>query len=123
MPTRERRTRRSKYTGPALSLQLQACAERSGVDAMVLANHDGLVVASSPWNEEKCAQVAAHFTHVKAHQFRVDTLRGYGAPRTVSARGFRAGDEHLVVCAIGCPTANTVPELYTAINGIRRILG
>jgi hypothetical protein len=123
MRKRERRVRRSPYTGAALSLQLQACAERSGVEAMILASRDGLVVASSPWNHDSTEQIAAQLSHVQTHQFRVDTVREAGAPpRTIAARGFDVGDEQMVVCAVGCPTESTVGELYLAMGGIKRIL-
>ena len=123
MQKRERRVRRSHFKGPALSLQLQACAERSGVEAMILASRDGLVVASSPWRETSTEHIAAQLSRVDVHQFRVDTIRETGEPpRTIAARGFDVGDEQLVVCAVGCPTEDTVGELYRAMGGIKRIL-
>lgn len=122
MRKNERRLRRSHLKGPALSLQLQACTERSGVDAMILADGDGLVVASSAWNDDSTEQIAAQMANVGVHQFRVATLREGGLPRTVAARGFQAGEQELVVCAVGCPTERTLGELYAAIGGIQRIL-
>lgn len=124
MPKRERRTHRSNQTGPALRLQLAACAARSGVEAMILANQDGLVVASSPWNDASTEHIAAHLARVETHQFRVGTVRTDGLPaQTVAARGFDAGDVNLVVCAVGCPTDKMVDEMYRAMGGIKRILG
>ena len=123
MRKRERRVRRSNQMGTALSFQLEACASRSGVEAMILANRDGLVVASSPWNPESTEVVAAQLARVQTHQFRVGTVRAQGsAPRTISARGFDVGDEELVVCAVGCPTTKMVGEIYEAIGGIKRIM-
>jgi len=90
---------------------------------MVLASRDGLVVASSPWNQDATEQVAAHLSEVHAHQFRVSTLRREGgAPCTMAARGFDADDEGLVLCAVGCPTERMVGEMYQAMGGIKRIL-
>lgn len=124
MPRRERRIRRSNSTGRALTFQLQTCAERSGVDAMILADAQGLVVASSPWHDDATAGIAATLANIQEHQFRVVTVRDEsGPPRTIAARGFQAGEERLVVCAVGCPSSQTVDELYTAMGGIRRILG
>ncbi len=118
----ERRVRRSHHTGLALSMQLQACAERSGVDAMILADGNGLVVASSEWNDDATEHVAAQLSSVSTHQFRVLTLQGAGMTRTVAARGFRVGDQELVVGAVGRPTQDIVGEMYTAMGGVSRIL-
>lgn len=123
MRKRERRVRRSNQLGTALSLQLEACATRSGVEAMILASREGLVVASSPWNSESTEHIAAQLARVQTHQFRVGTVRTDGsAPRTVSARGFDAGDEELVVCAVGNPSRAMVDEMYLAMGGIKRML-
>lgn len=118
----ERRVRRSPHTGPALSMQLQACAERSGIDAMILADSNGLVVASSEWSHDAAEHVAAQLSGISTHQFRVLTFQGAGMTRTVAARGFRVGDQELVVGAVGRPTQDIVGEMYTAMGGVTRIL-
>lgn len=90
---------------------------------MILASRDGLVVASSPWQQDASDHIAAQLARVQSHQFRVATVREQGErPRTVAARGFEVGGEHLVLCAVGCPTDKTVGEMYRAMDGIERIL-
>ena len=61
---KERRTQRSEQVGAALTYQMQACAERAGLAAMLLAERGGTLVASSRWSAEDCAAVALPFVEV-----------------------------------------------------------
>ena len=120
---KERRRRRSTILGTALRYQLEACAERAGLHAMLLASHDGLVVASSPWNEEHGEEIAAGLGGMQPHQFVVRRVHDHGVPpNTISARGFEVEGERLVMCAVGDPGGAAVSEIYRAMDGVSRIL-
>jgi len=121
----ERRRRRSPLLGTALHYQLDACAERAGLHAMLVASPDGLLVASSRNTSglEMDEQIAVHVADVHPHQLVVRHVREpESPPRTVTARGFEVDGQRLVVCAVGRPSASAVDEIYRAMGGVSRIL-
>ncbi|MCU0692318.1 MAG: hypothetical protein MUF54_13040 [Polyangiaceae bacterium] len=119
----ERRIRRSDEVDAALSYQMQACAERGGLTAMVLAERGGKVVASSRWDADDCATVAQSLAGVDTARLVVRTQRAdHAEPRVVTARGFAAHGRELVLCAVGQPNDRVLRELYTAMQAVARIM-
>jgi len=118
----ERRIQRSNIKSSVLTYQLQACKERSGVEAVLLTSQEGFLVASSEGQDHLGESIAASLCQVQPHQFRIASIRQETRTKTIAARGFQFGEQALVVSAVGCPTENTVKELYTAMGGIQRIL-
>jgi hypothetical protein len=120
---KERRRQRSTILSTALRYQLEACAERAGLRAMLLASHDGLLVASSPWKDEYGEEIAARIGGVHPHQFVVRHVQEQGIPpSTIAARGFEVDGQRLVMCAVGNASASAVDEIYQAMGGVSRIL-
>jgi len=117
----ERRTRRSNDCGTALGYQLTACAERAGVELMLIASADGLVVASSGGERVDSEEVAARLASLSLCAESHGEL--WRPDRSVAARGFDLDGEALIVCAAGPDTVGAEQELGNAIRGARRILG
>jgi hypothetical protein len=117
----ERRSRCSNDFGTALGYQLTACAERAGVELMLIASADGLVVAASDGDEGDSEEVAARLAALSLCTESHGELWRPG--RTVAARGFELDGEALIVCAAGRDTSAAEHELVNAIRGARRILG
>jgi hypothetical protein len=119
----ERRFRRSDRIETALEYQLQACTERAGLRAMVLADHDGLLVASSPWSEERVEELAAIMPLLaKGDDFSgvVATEEDRSDPVLVSS--FVAAGAPLFLCAVGDYGSESHHEIARAKVGVRRIL-
>jgi hypothetical protein len=117
----ERRVRRSNERAQALCYQLQASAERIGSDFMVLACRDGFVVASSPWDADRCEDVAARMAALDLCEHSVGEIWGPG--HTVAARAFEVQGERMFLGVGGENSAEVEPELGRAMAGVARILG
>lgn len=117
----ERRIRRSRECSVALGYQLEACTRRAGLDFMVLASEDGLLVASSGTDPDESEEVAARLaslglcTESQGELWRRD--------RTVTARVVEVLGERLILGA-GSSRAGvgTGEELELAMRGVARIL-
>ena len=100
----ERRQRRGETLGDALNFQLAACVEDEGLQAMVLADADGLCVAN--WGDrDTCEEVA-----VRA------PLPG------AQARPVRFGAIELYLCAVGGAAPARRRSLERSAQGVSRIL-
>lgn len=99
----ERRHRRSSQRGPALDHQLSACRDAGGLDAIVVGDADGLVVAAAG-APELCAELAAR-----------------GAAQA-DALSFPLDGTRLAVIARGGTAAARQRELARAAAGAHRIL-
>ena len=100
MRTLERRRRRTDLITQALTYQLLACCEDGGVHAMVVADSDGLSLASSG-DRRACDELAARMAQVGA---RTDgfagTLLSLGSHGSVDFQGIAksqltAGNFHI----------------------------
>src|SRR5690349_13303789 len=72
MRTTERRRRRTDLITQALTYQLLACCEDGKMHAMVVADEDGLALASSG-DRHACDELAARMAHIGA---RTDAFSG-----------------------------------------------
>jgi hypothetical protein len=113
MQLAERRTQRSANQSEALQLLLEACRARAGLAALVIADHDGLLVSSS----RTCALdpniVAAHLPRTYWRE-RLPSLR---------ATTLKLGRTRLFFGAIGEAGDAWAREILHAMRGARRILG
>lgn len=118
----ERRRRRSAVMQEALTLQLDACARRSGVDYMVLADQQGLIIARS---RDVCEaeEVAAYGPFLADRRPWTGRLPCERGPRDASIAPFRVGDQNVYLCAVGSQSKRVSGELLQAQCGVRRILG
>ena len=118
----ERRQQRSDNTHTALSLQLASCAARARLSALVLAEDQGLPVASTGKFEE-AEEIAA-----KAPSLARDSGCWHGSVQTedgiksVTVCPVRTELGRLFLCAVGGIGAAVDTELIRGGNGVRRIL-
>ena len=117
----ERRTRRSRECGVALGHQLEACTRRAGLDFMVLASEDGLLVASSGTDHEQSEEVAARLASLGLCTESQGEI--WRADRTVTARVVEVLGQRLILGA-GSSKAEVRAgeELDLAMRGVVRIL-
>jgi len=117
----ERRKRRSTSPHIALTLQLDACC-REGLSAMVLADGDGLPLASSG-NDDACEEVAGKMAIV-ARRIRefAGTLIGPGQRWDVQMQKLDIDGAELVLCAVGGSAEARQRSLSRAGGGVQRIL-
>lgn len=121
MVARERRKRRSSTPHIALTLQLDACCG-DGLAAMVLADGDGLPLASSG-DTYACEEIAGRMVIV-ARRIRefAGTLIGPGQRWDVQMTKFEVDGSELVLCAVGGDAATRQRQLARAGDGVQRIL-
>jgi hypothetical protein len=123
MRTIERRRHRTNLITQALTYQLSACCEDGKMQAMVIADEDGLPLASSG-DRQACDEVAASMVHVGARtpSFR-GTLLGLGQCWDVEMTQVFVHGSPLVVCAIGGSAEQRRRQLARGAQGTLRILG
>lgn len=119
----ERRQRRSNSQGQALFYQLEASRERARLEAMILADRQGLCVAASADDSDLCDEFAAHMAIVCD---RVDHFEGSvlspTARREVNMQRLQVGDDELFLCAVGGDSALRDYEISRSASGVSRIL-
>jgi len=119
----ERRRRRTDLITQALTYQLRACCEDGDMHAMVVADGDGLALASSG-DADACGEVAASMVHVGA---RTDgfsgTLLGDGQRWDVEMARVTVDGSALVVCAVGGTAEQRRRQVSRGAQGTLRILG
>lgn len=122
MRTIERRRRRATLVTQALRYQLDACCEAGRIQAMVVADGDGLPLASSGDNEV-CEEVAANLVHVAARTPAFSgTLFGNGRRWDVEMQKVTIDHGDLFVCAVGGSPEQRAYQLARGATGTRRIL-
>jgi hypothetical protein len=123
MQTIERRRQRTHLVSQALRYQLEACCEEGDIHAMVVADRDGLALASSG-DVAECEELAARMVHVGArtHEFR-GTLLDAGRRWDVQMRKIQVDDVDLLVCAIGGSPEQRERQVQRGATGTLRILG
>ena len=107
----ERRHRRSANRSVALALLLEACRERAGLDALVIASREGELVSASTREGVDPQTIAAHLPRTWLRE-RIPAL---------SARTLKLGDVRLFLGAVGQVGERMVDELLHAMRGVRRI--
>ncbi|HEY4056376.1 MAG TPA: hypothetical protein VGM39_07195 [Kofleriaceae bacterium] len=118
----ERRRRRSSTTTQALEYQLLACCEEGRIEAMIVADSDGLALASSG-EEFACEEIAARMVLVgrKIEQFS-GTLLGAGHAWQVQMKKIMHEGTELLVCAVGGSADARERQIKRGSEGAQRIL-
>jgi hypothetical protein len=123
MRTLERRRRRTDLITQALTYQLLACCEDGKMQAMVVADADGLPLATSG-DRHACDEVAASMVHIGARTPAFSgTLLGGGQRWDVDMTRILVDGSPLVVCAVGGSARERQRQLARGTQGTLRILG
>ncbi len=119
---KERRHRRASSITLALSYQLDDCCRDGRIQAMVVADGDGLPLASAG-DTFACDEVAARMCHVgaKIREFN-GTLLGSGARWDVQMRKVTVDGSELLVCAVGGTAEQRKKQITRGAEGALRIL-
>jgi hypothetical protein len=120
----DRRVRRSDRVDEALSYQLDACTERAGLDAMLLADGDGLLVAVSKSSASDSEEIAAILPLLaRGHDFTGNLVGHSGATcMEVAVSSFKAAASDLFLCALGGNDEMAFSQMELAKEGVGRIL-
>ena len=98
---KERRRRRAQSITLALSYQLDDCCREGSIQAMVVADGDGLPLAAAG-DSYACDEVAARMCHVGARIKEFNgTLLGSGTRWDVQMTKVYVDGSELLVCAVG----------------------
>ncbi len=118
----ERRRTRSENSSEALHLQLAACCRDSDVEAMVIADDEGLTLATSG-DAEACDEVAAR-TAVAGRRVTefAGTLLGHAQAWDVQMKRISVAGSELLVCAVGGSAAARRNQIERSAAGATRIL-
>jgi hypothetical protein len=118
----ERRRRRANTTTQALRYQLDACCETGRIDCMVVADGDGLPLASSG-DTYACDEVAARMVLVgpRIKEFN-GTLLGQGQRWDVQMVKVEVDGSELLVCAVGGTAEARRRQITRGAEGALRIL-
>ena len=116
----ERRTIRSSGTADALILALSAAANRGDMDAVLIADDDGMLVCNSV-SRLDLAPVAA-VVPIVARGRATARVRRAGQERELSVTSERIGGELLHIAGLGGDADGRTRELRRAVDAARRIL-
>lgn len=117
----DRRNQRSDSRREALSLQLQASARRAGAEAMVLADHDGRIIARS--DRATAADELAAFTPFLAKpKLWFGEVRVGGRARRVAVTPIKLGAKTAYLCAVGADKRTIGGVFLQTTAGVRRIM-
>lgn len=118
----ERRHRRAKTTTLALSYQLDQCCKEGSMEAMVVADSDGLPLAAAG-DAYACEEVAARMVLVGPRISSFDgTLLGDAKQWNVQMTKVRIDGSELLVCAVGGTAAARKKQIARGAAGALRIL-
>jgi hypothetical protein len=118
----ERRRRRASTATQALRYQLLTCCEDGRIEAMVVADGDGLPLASSG-DTFACDEVAARMALVNGRIKEFDgVLLGAGHKWDVQMRKIEVDGSELLVCAVGGTAAARKRSVTRGAEGTLRIL-
>ncbi len=122
MTTIERRRRRANTVTQALRFQMLSCCEDGKIEAMVVADGDGLPLASSG-DTFACDEVAARMVLVgsRIREFS-GTLLGDGHRWDVQMVKVEVDGSELLVCAVGGSAAERGRQIARGASGALRIL-
>jgi hypothetical protein len=122
MRTHERRRRRAHTVTQALTFQLDDCCRDGAIQAMVVADGDGLALASSG-DRFACDEVAARMVLVGPRIRSFDgTLFGGGSRWDVQMTKLTVDGAELLVCAVGGSPEQRQRQIPRAAAGAIRIL-
>lgn len=118
----ERRVRRAETVTLALSYQLDDCCREGGMQAMVVADGDGLPLAAAG-DAYACDEVAARIVHVGARiQEFNGVLLGTGQRWDVQMKKVVVDGSELLVCAVGGSPEQRKQQIARGASGALRIL-
>jgi hypothetical protein len=119
---KERRRRRAQTVTLALSYQLDECCRDGEIEAMVVADGDGLPLAAAG-DVFACDEVAARMVHVgaKIKEFN-GTLLGGGCRWDVQMTKVCVDGSDLLVCAVGGTAEQRKRQIARGAAGAVRIL-
>jgi hypothetical protein len=122
MRYQERRRRRANTVTLALSYQLDACCTEGEIQAMVVADGDGLPLAAAG-DVFACDEVAARMVLVgpRIREFN-GTLFGGGCRWDVKMTKVDVDGSELLVCAVGGSAAQRKRQIARGAEGALRIL-
>lgn len=122
MRSTERRKRRGETITQALEFQLDACCSDGQIAAMVVADGDGLPLASSG-DTYACDEVAVRMVHL-GHRIREfnGTLLENGKRWELQMVKVDVGGSELVVCAVGGTPDARRRQIARGAEGAARIL-
>lgn len=122
MFTLERRRRRAQTLTLALSYQLDDCCRDGGIQAMVIADGDGLPLAAAG-DAYACDEVAARMVLVGPRIRSFDgTLLGGGSHWDVQMTKVDVDGSELLVCAVGGSPDQRRRQIARGAAGAMRIL-
>jgi hypothetical protein len=118
----ERRRRRSATITLALSYQLDDCCRDGAIQAMVVADGDGLPLAAAG-DAFACDEVAARMVLVgpRIREFN-GTLLGGGTRWDVQMTKLEVDGSELLVCAVGGTPEQRTKQIARGAEGALRIL-
>jgi hypothetical protein len=119
---KERRRRRAQSITLALRYQLDDCCRDGSIQAMVVADGDGLPLAAAG-DTYACDEVAARMVHVGAriHEFN-GVLLGAGVRWDVQMKKVEVDGSELLVCAVGGTAEQRKKQITRGAAGAVRIL-
>ena len=119
---KDRRRHRATNVTQALVYQLDACRSDGKMQAMVLADRDGLPLATSG-DRYACDEIAARMVLVGSRIPSFDgTLLGDGACWNVKMTKVHVDGSELLVCAVGGTAAQRARQIKRGAAGALRIL-
>lgn len=119
---KERRHRRATNVTKALTYQLDDCCKEGAIEAMVVANEDGLPLAAAG-DTYACDEVAARMVHVgpRIKEFNGTLLEG-GCRWDVQMTKVWIDGSELLVCAVGGTAEQRKKQIARGAAGALRIL-
>jgi hypothetical protein len=121
--TDERRKRRSNKWGEALYYQLDTCRERSALEAMVLIDAEGYLVATAG-DDHVCDELELEMEKISkdAEAFEGTVELPSSGAKEVYVRKLEALGNEFWLCAAGGQPERRRQEIDTSMGGIGRIL-
>jgi hypothetical protein len=104
----------------ALNYQLDDCCRDGAMQAMVVADGDGLPLAVAG-DQAACDEVAARMCHARVPELSC-TLLGAGTRWDVQMRKIVVDGSELLVCAVGGTAAQRKKQIRRGAEGAVRIL-
>lgn len=122
MSATERRRRRSSDPSQAIAHQLDTCRHEAGLDAMILADRDGLCIAASG-PVVACEEFAARVSVMQREAHDFDGELWTDDDRwDVHVRRFDIDGFELCLCAVGGMAGGRAAEVERSQRGVTRIL-
>ena len=119
-PTYERRRNRSANSGDALSLALTAAARRGALQAVLLVDEDGMVVAQSECDVD--LTMLAAVTPIVGRGRAVPKIKRDGRALKLAVESMEILDEVVYVAVLGGSRHTRTRELRGTMAAARRIL-